>query len=144
MQRDSINISGVLARIVLAVALVYGTWNPEGHSYYHWALAPLFGGAPTAGALPLKFLTGVLLIAAWGVFLNATRRSLGVGGAVLAIAVTGGVIWWLVDLDVVHVSSQRGIAHAVLFVLALLLGIGMSWSFFSRRFTGQIDTDVTQ
>jgi hypothetical protein len=78
------------------------------------------------------------------VFLNATRRSLGLPGALLAVAITGGVIWLLVDLNVVHVSSGRAIAHVVLIALAILLCAGMSWSFFSRRISGQVDTDVTE
>ena len=144
MQRDSLSFIGVLTRFVIALALVYGTWNPEGVSYYQWAVAPMFGGPPTAGPIALKFLVGVLLVAAWSVFLNATRRSLGLPGALLAVAITGAVIWLLVDLNVVHVASGRGIAHAALIALAILLSVGMSWSFLSRRLSGQIDTDVTQ
>lgn len=144
MQRDSLSPVGVLIRFIIALMLVYGTYNPEGASYFHWAIYPMVGGPPTAGLLPLKFLVGVLLAAAWGVYLNATRRSLGLPGAMLFIAIIGGVIWLLVDLDVVHVSSSRGVQYAVLFTLAILLSAGMSWSFLSRRLSGQIDTDVTQ
>ena len=144
LQRDNLSFVGLLTRFVIALLLVYGTWNPEGVSYYQWAIAPMFGGPATPGLLPLKFLAGVLLIAGWGVFLNATRRSLGLPGALLAIAITMGVIWLLIDLNVVHVASKRGIAHAALLALAILLCAGMSWSFFSRRISGQVDTDVTQ
>ena len=144
MQRDSLSSVGVLTRFILALALVYGTYNPEGVSYFHWAIYPLMGGPPTSGLLPLKFLVGLLIAAGWAVYLNATRRSLGLPGALLFVAIIGGVIWLLVDLDVVHVSSSRGIQHAVLFALAILLSAGMSWSFMSRRLSGQIDTDITQ
>lgn len=144
MERDRLSPAGVLTRFVMALALVYGTYNPEGVSYFHWALYPLFGGPPTNGLLPLKFLVGVLLAAGWGIYLHATRRSLGAPGALLFVAIIGGVIWLLVDLDVVHVASSRGIQYAVLFTLAILLSAGMSWSFLSRRLSGQIDTDVTQ
>lgn len=144
MQRESLSFSGVVARFVAALLLVYGTWNPEGISYYHWAIAPVFGAQATPAPMALKFLAGVLLAAGWAVFLNATRRSLGLPGALLAVAITGGVIWLLVDLNVVHVTSGRGIARAALIALALLLSAGMSWSFFSRRISGQIDTDVTE
>jgi hypothetical protein len=144
MQRDSVSFTGVLLRFVVAMLLVYGTWNPEGVSYYSWALAPFFGAPATAGPMPFKFLVGVVLVAGWAVFLNATRRSLGVAGALLAVAITVGVIWLLAYYNVVSVSSARGFAHAALIALALLLSVGMSWAFFSRRISGQIDTDVTE
>jgi hypothetical protein len=144
LQRDNLSFTGLLSRFLIALLLVYGTWNPEGVSYYQWAIAPMFGGPPTAGLLPLKFLVGIVLLGAWGVFLHATRRSLGVAGAVMAIAVTFGVIWLLVDLNVVHLASGRAIAHVALIALAILLCAGMSWSFVSRRMTGQVDTDITQ
>ena len=37
-----ISWGGVLARIVLAIALVLLTFNPS-HSFYHWISAPLLG-----------------------------------------------------------------------------------------------------
>lgn len=141
MQREKLTLSGVLLRFLGAAALVYFTWNPEGHSFYSWALSPLFGGPATSGLVPLKFLAGILLVAGWGVYLTATRRSLGVTGAVLALAITGGVIWLLIDLKVMSASSRRGIGHVALIALAVLLTAGMSWSFVSRRLSGQVDTD---
>ncbi|MGV3710057.1 MAG: DUF6524 family protein [Gemmatimonas sp.] len=143
MQRENLSLGGLLTRYLVAVLLVYGTYNPEGFSFFHWVLSPLVGGAPTPGPAALKFLVGVLLIAAWAVFLNATRRSLGLAGAVISVAIIGGVIWLLIDLGVVHATSGRGIQHVALISLSILLCAGMSWSFISRRLSGQVDTDVT-
>lgn len=144
MQRDNLSFRGLMTRYVVALLLVYGTWNPEGISYYHWAIAPLRDGAATAGPPALKFLVGVLLVAAWAIFLNATRRSLGLPGAILSTAILAGVVWLLIDLNIVHATSGRGIAHVILFSLSILLCAGMSWSFVSRRISGQVDTDVTE
>lgn len=144
MQRESLTFTGLLIRYLVAVVLVYGTWNPEGFSFYHWALAPAFGGPATAGPAALKLVVGLLLLTAWGVFLNATRRSLGLPGALLSLAITGAVIWLLIDLKVVRAASGRGVAHVVLIALSILLCAGMSWSFISRRLSGQVDTDVTE
>ena len=44
MQEERIGGAGLLARIVAAVALVYGTYNPEGISYFHWTILPLVRG----------------------------------------------------------------------------------------------------
>lgn len=144
MQRDNLSLGGLLTRYLVALVLVYGTWNPEGYSYVDWVFGPILFGAPATSGLPaVKFLAGIVLIGAWAVFLNATRRSLGLPGAIISLAIIGGVIWLLIDLHVVRATSGRGIAHVVLIALSILLCAGMSWSFISRRLSGQVDTDVT-
>jgi hypothetical protein len=144
MQRENLSLGGLLTRYVVAAVLVYGTWNPEQFSYFHWAISPLLGSPPTPGPAPLKFLVGILLVTAWAIFLNATRRSLGLPGALLTLAIMGGVIWLLIDLNWVSATSGRGIAHVALIAVSILLCAGMSWSFISRRLSGQVDTDVTE
>ena len=69
---ESITWSGVLVRLLASLVLVFLTWNAEGWSYYHWTIQPLLEGADNFSAL--KFLAGMLLIAAWVVFLQATRH----------------------------------------------------------------------
>jgi hypothetical protein len=140
MASSDISLGGIAFRVLAAAVLVFCTYNPEGMSFYHWALAPVAHGS--ASFTPLKFLAGVVLLAGWVVFLQATRRSLGALGALLVAAITGGVIWLLIDQRLVSASSGKGIAHVVLIALALILGIGMSWSHFSRRLSGQSDTDI--
>ncbi len=142
MRRDGIGVSGVLVRVVGALLLVYGTWNPYGKSYWHWALAPLLNGGNSTGPAALKFLVGVLLASGWILFLAATKRSLGLVGALLAAALVGGTIWLLISWHVVSARSNIGITNVILIGLALCLGIGMSWSFVSRKLSGQLDTDV--
>ncbi|MGH7514782.1 MAG: DUF6524 family protein [Gemmatimonadales bacterium] len=121
---------------------MYATFNPTGHSYFHWAVAPLIGmGAPSGGSAALKFLAGVLLVIGWVVVLQATRRSIGLTGAFLALALCGGLIWFLIEQHVVSPTGSAAIAHIALVAIGLVLGVGMSWSLFSRRLTGQVDTD---
>lgn len=127
-------------RLLAAGVLVFATYNPEGLSYYHWALAPLAGDSRSFSAT--KFLAGTVLLAGWVVYLQATRRSIGGMGALLVAAITGGVIWLLIEWRLVSAGSERGVAHVVLIAVSLVLGIGMSWSHLSRRFSGQSDTDV--
>ena len=140
MASNDISFGGVALRVLLAALLVFATFNPEGYSFYHWAIAPVIRGAGSFD--PLKFLAGVILLAGWVIFLQATRRSIGPMGALLVAAITGGVIWLLIERRVVTATSGRGIAHVVLIALSLVLGVGMSWSHFSRRISGQSDTDV--
>lgn len=136
-------LGGIAARTFAALVLVFATYNPEQVSYFHWSVAPLTSGVQTAGPTSLKFLLGIALLGGWGVFLNATRRSIGLGGAVLVLAISGGLVWLLIDLGVVSATSGRGISYVVLVCTALLLAVGMNWSHLSRKLSGQVDMDPT-
>lgn len=140
MATDSITWLGVVVRVIASLILVFLTWNAEGWSYYHWTIEPLLRGAGSFSAV--KFVAGTVLIAGWVVFLQATRRSIGLMGALLVAAISGGVIWLLISSGMVTANSGRGIARVVLIALSLVLAVGMSWSHVSRRVTGQADTDV--
>ena len=91
----------------------------------------------------MKVLLGVLLLAGWGVFLSATRRSIGIGGAALVIAISGALVWMLLDFGIVSAGSARGISYVVLLCLSVLLAVGMSWSHVSKAMSGQVDMDQT-
>jgi len=134
---------GIAARTVAALVLVFATYNPEKLSYFHWAIAPLRTGETTSGPASLKFLAGLALLGGWAVFLNATRRSIGLGGALLVLAISGGLVWLLIDVGVVSAGSARGITYVVLLCTSLLLAVGMSWSHLSRKLSGQVDMDAT-
>jgi hypothetical protein len=137
------SLGGIALRALAALVLVFVTYNPEGFSYFHWAVAPLINGVPSTGHASVKFLAGIALIAGWIVFLNATRRSIGLGGAALVLAISGGLVWILLDFGIVSARSARGITYVVLICTSLLLAVGMSWSHVSRAMSGQVDMDQT-
>lgn len=143
MQAEGVSWKGVLGRFLTALVLVFGTFNPEGFSYFHWALDPLVRGEVDGARqqLPVKLLVGLLLVAVWIFFLQATRRSIGWKGAALMLGILGAFVWVLIDWHVVNPTSSRAITHLVLGALALVLTIGMSWSHVTRKVTGQVDTD---
>jgi hypothetical protein len=143
MQGDRVTWKGVLARFLTSLVLVYGTFNPEGFSFFHWAIAPLARGQLDSARelLPAKLLVGLLLIGVWAFFLRSTQRSIGIKGALLILAIAATLVWALVDWNVMSPTSSRAIGHLVLIALALTLALGMSWSHISRRVTGQVDTD---
>jgi hypothetical protein len=143
---EGISWGGVGVRFVMALVLVYATWNPTGTSFTHWVFLPIFSsgtpGDATAQA-PLKFLAGMVLVAGWVLYLQATRRSLGAAGALLVAAIGGGVVWLLASWNVLTMQGHA-LAHVVLVVLSMILAIGMSWSHLSRRMSGQLDTDAVE
>lgn len=135
--------AGIGLRALAALILVFVTYNPEGYSFYHWAIAPLVHGTTGTGPASVKFLCGLALVTGWVVFLNATRRSIGLPGAALVLAISGGLVWMLLDFGIVSAGSARGISYVVLVCTALLLAVGMSWSHVSRTLSGQVDMDQT-
>ena len=114
--------------------------------FYEDARARAFGPAFSGWQRARWWIAGVVvpaLLGAWGVFINATRRSIGIAGALLIMALSGCVTWVLMDFGVVSASSSRGITHVVLFCTAMLLAVGMNWSHLQRRLSGQVDMDNT-
>ena len=139
---DALRGRGVFLRFLFAVVIVFATFNPWGASFYHWALAPLFGAGGGIGTLgPLQVLVGLVLIVGWVVCVQSTKRSLGLKGALLVVAIFATVIWLLIDQGLLSATGSRAVATIVLILVSIVLAIGMSWSHLNRRLTGQIDTD---
>ncbi len=124
-------------RWIAAIALVLVTFNPSGHSAYHWITSAI--GGSTFGPLHL-LLVGVLL-AGWAVFWIATWRALDTLGVLLSAIILGAIIWLLVDLGWVATDSVSALTWIALFCLATILAIGVSWSHISRRITGQVNVE---
>ncbi len=122
-------------RYLFAALLVGATYNPEGWSYAHWALREI--GSFNA----LKALAGLALLVGWTIYIRATLRSLGPIGLLLAAALFGSLVWVLIDLDWVDPQSTRAVTYLVLFVLATVMAVGVSWSHVRRRISGQVDAD---
>jgi hypothetical protein len=64
------NFVNYLIRFVLALVLVFATYNPSGHSWYHWFIHA------TDKLDPLLVFTCVVLIIGWVIYVRATLRSL--------------------------------------------------------------------
>jgi hypothetical protein len=132
MATPGISWVGVIWRMVFAIALVLLTFNPSGHSFYHWLL-----GAQVDVAA--KALAGVALLIGWVICLRTAFVALGTLGLVLGAALFGCAVWLLVNIGVLSLSGVSTLGWVVLVVLGLLLGIGLSWSLIRARATGQIE-----
>ncbi len=129
---------GFMWRFIFALALVFITYNPSGLSYYHWLKSGLGEGELLT---PPFAMVSVVLLIGWTIYLRATFRSLGGFGLLLAIAFFSIVIWWLVVLGPLGINSVSVFSYIVLFLLAAVLAVGMSWSHIRRRLSGQADMD---
>jgi hypothetical protein len=127
--------AGVLLRIAFSVALVFLTFNPSGHSYYHWLQANL------SPIQPLVVVAGIALLGAWLFFLRSSFSSMGAVGVVLLVAFFAAVVWWMVSRGWLSVDNRASMAWVVLSCLGLLLGIGMSWAHIRARISGQASVD---
>jgi hypothetical protein len=130
-----LDIGGVLMRVAFALALVYLTFNPSGHSYFHW----LADGFPSI--TPAKAIAGILLLGAWLFFVHSTFNSLGGLGVGLLVALFACIVWWMVGRGWLSVADRASMAWVVLGMLGIVLGIGMSWSLIRQKVSGQASVD---
>lgn len=121
-------------RWIAALALVLISYNPSGHSVYHWTVAAFSNSAFG----PVNLLVIALLLAGWAVFWIATWRALNTLGVVLAAIILGAIVWLLIDVGWIRTDSVPAITWVVLVCLATILAIGVSWAHISRRVTGQL------
>ena len=135
MARPAFSSGSFLVRWLIALVLVFATFNPTEYSYFRW-VTRLDGGS-----LPLKALVGVVLAIGYVIFLRATWRSIGPIGVSLAVALLGALIWVMIDFGLLNLDQPTVFTWVILFVLATILGIGISWSHIRRRVTGQADID---
>ena len=122
----------ILFRFLMALALVFGTWNPSGYSYAHWLIATL----PSVTA-PLAF-TGVVLLIGWVAYLHATLEALGLLGILLAAAFFSTLTWVFFDQGWITARNDV-ITWVSLVVLSAILTLGMAWSHLWRRMSGQVE-----
>lgn len=132
---------GYFLRLLLAIVVVFATYNPEGLSFFHWARDHAVGASNQM--LAVMALVGVLILIGWVIFLRATFRSLGAFGTFLAIAFFGSLIWVALTLLPIPKDSITLTIYLILFGLAGVLSAGLSWSHVRRRLTGQFDVDET-
>ena len=132
---DKFDFPGLLWRMLFALALVLLTFNPTGHSYYHW----LADGFPSVQ--PLEAVAGILLLIGWVFFVRSTLAALGVLGVTLLVALFAAIVWWVVSKGWLDVGNTTAMAWVVLLALGIVLGVGMSWSHIRQRVSGQSSVD---
>jgi len=126
-----------LIRFLMALVLVFCTYNPSGWSWYHWLRQ-----APEK-IDPLLIFAGLVLVIGWAIYLRSTTRALGAIGTLLAVAFFAVLTWVMVDFGLLSLESQSVFTWVVLTMLAAIMATGMSWSHIRRRMSGQLDVDDT-
>lgn len=132
---ETLTASGFLARLLAALVLVIATFNPSGLSYVHW----IRDGFPEL--TPAKAIAGIALLIGWGMFVHATRRSIGGTGVLLIAALFAALVWLLVSWGWLSLERTRALVWVGLVMVSFILAVGMSWSLVRRRLSGQADVD---
>jgi hypothetical protein len=135
MAANSISFTGILIRIVLAVALVLLTYNPSGYSFVDWVFADL------SSFDALKGFSGAVLLVCWVVFAKTAHTALGNLGIVLSALVLGTLVWLFYDMGLMTSTSSSMMTWLILVLTGIILGIGLSWSLIRQRATGQVEVD---
>jgi len=129
--------AGFLWRFIAALVLVLLTYNPSGHSAYHWVSAAI---AESAFG-PLHLLLIAVLLIGWVIYWVATWRALGTLGVTLAGLVVSAIIWLLIDIGLLSLDSVSAVTWVSLVGLSIVLAVGVSWSHVWRRLTGQLNVE---
>jgi hypothetical protein len=132
---EKFDLGSLLMRLAFSLGLVLLTFNPTGHSYYHW----LADGFPSIQ--PVEAIAGIALLIAWIVFVRSTLAAMGTLGLGLLIAFFAAVVWWVVSNGWLDVDNRSAMAWVVLLILGIVLGIGMSWAHIRRQLSGQASVD---
>jgi len=129
------SFAGFVLRFVMALALVFGTYNPSGYSWYHWFIR-------AADRLePVLTFAAVVLLIGWVIYMRATLRSLGPVGTILAVAFFAALTWVMIGYGWLSLDNPTIFTWVVLTMLAAIMATGMSWSHIRRRMSGQLDVD---
>ena len=123
-----------LIRWLFTLFVVFGTYNPSGVSYFHWA---------TQGSTSVSTIgvVGMALLAVFVFLLRSTWRAIRLTGIVIGIGFFGLFNTMLVDLGLVVVGEPWIVSVMILASVATLLSIGLSFSAIRARLSGQIDSD---
>ncbi len=124
-----------LVRWLIALVLLTATWNPTPWNFVRWVAD---NGTEN---LPVSVLAGLILLIGYVIYLRATLRSIGPIGMALVAAVFLALLWVLYDWGILEAGNSVINQWLAILVSSLVLGIGLSWSIFRRRISGQADVD---
>jgi len=119
----------VTKRWLISAAVVFSIYNPSGHSYYHWA-------TDSSASFPLRLAVGIFLLAAIVALVRMAFLSIGYLGIVAVLSLIYGSILFRVGLGWFEFVDVDVETYAILIWVSTIIGVGISWSFFQRRISG--------
>ncbi len=136
----TLDLGGVLARVLFCIFIVFSAYNASGYSYYHWvtsdALQPPSEHVlqiAIAGALGFGFYT----------IGDITWRSLQKGGVGLITIMFAAASWYLVEAEWVELRTTDDLITAGQLTVVGILTFGVSFSFLHYRLGGVKQVEET-
>lgn len=129
---------GILFRFLGAFVLLAATYNPTQWNYIRWV------NVNWPDQMPLAIFLGLLLAVGFLIYVMSTLRSIGALGVLLLAAILGAGLWVLIDWGVLSLDNSNLNTWLGLVALALIMGIGLSWSIIRQKLSGQATVDEVQ
>jgi len=126
---------GFLIRWFVALLLVSLTFNPSSYSLFHW-IWPL-----NNEMVPLKALACLIVVIFYVIYLRATFRSMGLLGIFLVVAFCAILVWLFADQGWLDYKNSTIMGWVMIVIIGTVMGIGISWSHWRKKISGQFDTD---
>jgi hypothetical protein len=126
----SIDLGGLIIRLLLVEAGTLAAWNPSGYSLLGWFMVD----DGWSVAVKVAMLVFALVLAGWSVL--TTLAALGRGGIAVAVAILA-VLTWII-LEAVPPNHRMPVLSWWLpLSIGLLTTGGIVWASFVTRLTGQ-------
>ena len=129
---------GILLRFLGAFGLLAATYNPTQWNYIRWV------DANWPAQMPLAIFLGLLLAVGFLIYVMSTMRAIGTLGVMLIAAILGAGLWVLTDWGVLSLENRNLNTWLGLIGLAVIMGLGLSWSIIRQRLSGQATVDEVQ
>src|SRR5882724_9922165 len=129
-----INFAGLFfTRWLISGAVVFGSWNPSGTSYYDWV-----ANSPD-GLTPAQVFTGILILTVAVGLLRMAFLSAGYLGIATILALLIMALVLAVGLGIVDFQNVTFTAYTIEVLISLTIAIGASWAYAQRKLTGERD-----
>ncbi len=129
-----LSILGYSVRLLIAMLVIFGSFNPSGYSYYHWLQLD-------SGDWAVKLFAGLTLTVVLYLQLNAMWRSMRLVGTLMLTTINLAGIWLASDLGLVDLHDRTQLTLTIQVALTVLLGTGFCWSHIRYRLSGQMDLE---
>ncbi len=136
----TLDLGGVLARVLLCVFIVFSTYNVSGYSYYHWVTSDVIQ-PPSEHVLQIA-IAGALGFGFYTIG-DITRRSLQKGGVGLISIMFAASAWYLVEADWVELRTVDDLVTAIQLTVVGILTFGVCFSFLHYRLGGVKQVEET-
>jgi hypothetical protein len=121
-----------LMRWMMSAALVFGTYNPSGTSYYHWVAA-------SPRLTTAQLFVGIFILCVAVAFVRMAYLSVGYVGTASIVVLLGMAIVLLAGLGLLDFNKVDITTYAIEVWASLTLAIATGWAFIQKRISGERD-----